>query len=734
MLRLLPLAVLALLAACGNRTRFDASSMPVPPPEHPRLFLRARDIPDLQRRTQHAVLRPIWESLQQRAKTDPATAVEVDSIRYLLTSDPALAQRTAVEGLRLLRETKFDMRQQDVSRPIGRLMLTGAIAYDWCYRVLTPDQKRAYRTEFLRWAKIIQEGYPPPDAWAIGGHYSEYPLMRDLLSVGVAIYDEDPEMYRSAAARFFRRFVPPRNWWFQGGAYHQGAMYAATRSGAEMFPLFIFDRMGFPNVYDHAQQFVPYWWIYTRRPDGQTLRNGDGQFSDNGFWPLLIASYYKDPYVLADYLSGPPVNTTHRVFDFLWHDPDLTPRPVAELPLSRYMDSPFGWMVARTGWGDDGVIAEMKVNIYNFNEHQHADAGAFQIYYRGPLAIDSGVYEGTDGGYGGAHDTNYLKRTIAHNCLLVYDPDESFRRGSRHPANDGGQAPPNGGEEPGDVGPFTPQPLTLAAAVANYRTGTVVGHGFGPNPRNPEYTYLKGDITQAYSKKVSRVERSFVFLNLAGQRVRAALVVFDRVISTNAAFRKYWLLHSMAQPRIDGMSITVAPEQRGWQGKLVDQVLLPAAVRITPVGGPGKEFWVFGRNYPSQPPPHDDPKEYETGAWRVEVSPGDAAKDDTFLNVMQIMDREVPPLLAERIEAGRTVGVRIADWTVLFQRDGRRTDRPLVFRSEGQRFLVTDLAAGSWSVMRGGVPTSKDRIVSSEEGALWFNGSPGDYTLERRPR
>jgi heparin/heparan-sulfate lyase len=166
--------------------------------------------------------------------------------------------------------------------------------------------------------------------------------MRNLLSVGVAIYDEDPEMYRSAAARFFRRFVPPRNWWFQGGAYHQGAMYAGTRCGAEMFPLFIFDRMGFPNVYDRAQQFVPYWWIYIRRPDGQTLRNGDGQFSDNRLWSLLIASYYKDPYVLADYLSGPPVNSTHSLFDFLWHDPNLQPRPVAELPLSRYMNSPFG--------------------------------------------------------------------------------------------------------------------------------------------------------------------------------------------------------------------------------------------------------------------------------------------------------------------------------------------------------------------------------------------------------
>ena len=55
------------------------------------------------------------------------------------------------------------------------------------------------------------------------------------------------------------------------------------------------------------------------------------------------------------------------------------------------MGLPYGWMIARTGWDDESVIAEMKVNVYNFNNHQHLDAGAFQIYYKGPLAIDSGL-------------------------------------------------------------------------------------------------------------------------------------------------------------------------------------------------------------------------------------------------------------------------------------------------------------------------------------------------------
>src|SRR5664280_1448921 len=153
--RWLPLAGMIVLAACRNQTGFDAASMPVPPLEHPRLYLRARDIPDLQRRTVHPVLKPIWEQLQEQAQSSPSSAVEVDSLRYLLTRDTVLGRRTAAAALRLLQETKFDMAVEDISRPIGRLMVTGAIVYDWCYPVLTTVQKSEYGRELLRWAQAL---------------------------------------------------------------------------------------------------------------------------------------------------------------------------------------------------------------------------------------------------------------------------------------------------------------------------------------------------------------------------------------------------------------------------------------------------------------------------------------------------------------------------------------------------------------------------------------------------
>ena len=163
-----------------------------------------------------------------------------------------------------------------------------------------------------------------------------------------------------------------------------------------------------------------------------------------------------------------------------------------------------------------------------------------------------------------------------------------------------------------------------------------------------------------------------MFLNFAGQPVKAALVVFDRVVSADPGFRKSWLLHSMEEPRVEGSSITVAPAQRGWRGKLVDQVLLPAAAEITPVGGPGKEFWVFGKDFPVQVP---DSPHAEAGAWRVEVSPRQPAAVDRFLNVMQIMDRDTAPMPTKLIEAGDASGMLLAGVTVLFPNDGVRTNQ-----------------------------------------------------------
>jgi hypothetical protein len=48
----------------------DGVPVPVVPDEHPRLFLRERDLEDLRRRTGHPALQPLRDDLQSAAKND----------------------------------------------------------------------------------------------------------------------------------------------------------------------------------------------------------------------------------------------------------------------------------------------------------------------------------------------------------------------------------------------------------------------------------------------------------------------------------------------------------------------------------------------------------------------------------------------------------------------------------------------------------------------------------------
>jgi hypothetical protein len=88
---------------------------------------------------------------------------------------------------------------------------------------------------------------------------------------------------------------------------------------------------------------------------------------------LLTASYYRDGVLLSQFLRQGGSDGNEAIFEFLWRDTTLQPKPVESLPLTRYFGPPFGWMIARTGWGDDAVIAEMKINETNFANHRHLD-------------------------------------------------------------------------------------------------------------------------------------------------------------------------------------------------------------------------------------------------------------------------------------------------------------------------------------------------------------------------
>lgn len=727
-------------------------SIPDPPKKHPRLYINSSEIRTLQERMGHLRGRKILEALEKAGidRTAAEEAMETDrgfryyakmrgvtsraqlhALNYLVNGNKKDGRRAVEEILDTLRRTNFG-HENDLSRASGSMMMVGAIVYDWCYDLMTSGERKEYVKEFIRIAGTMECGYPPKRNEPIAGHGSEWMIMRDMLSCGIAIYDEYPDMFDHVREMLVEDYIPVRNFIYKGQNYHQGTSYVNVRFANDMFCTWILSKMGARNLFSPDQQYVMYDLLYRRRPDGLVLPAGDdnhirGGWKSYALPAMLASSYYHDPYLAYEFEQKQSLEPHCLIFELLWRDFDLKGTPPDDLPLSRYSGTPFGWMLARTGWGDDSVIAEMKINENFVGNHQHLDGGSFQIYYKGPLAIDTGLYQGTGGGYNSANNKNYTKRTIAHNSLLVYDPDEVFESynyggqdRTRTVANDGGQRLAGKGWD-------TCRSFDDLLGE-EYNVGKVLAHGFGPSLQKPDYTYLKGDITKAYSSKVKEVRRSFAFLNLKNAKVPAALIIFDHVVSSNPDFRKFWLLHSIEEPEIDGNSFVVRRTKDGEGGMLKCNVLLPEQAGVDKIGGEGKEFWVFGKNYPSYPTRNRPDVAKEYGEWRVEVTPGKAVSEDCFFNVIQVADNGCKDLLpVERIDGDVVVGARIADRAVFFSRGGDVLATSFSFELDKKLdVLVTDMEAGVWSIRKDGKGV-KEYSVKDVDGCCHVTLGSGKY-------
>jgi len=680
---------------------------------------------------------------ESRRRDTRRTAFEARAFLYLMEDDAESGRQAVRMALDYLSSFTGTPRGgvRPVSRIANRAVFGAAMVYDWCYPLLSAEQKAEMVRQIKRLAAGTEYGWPPARMSFVTGHYGEEknPCM---LAAGIAVYDEAPSIYEVMAEHLYGGFASARNFFYPGHRHHQGSAYGLSRFTDEVMASFIITRMGAPNpcVADEGQ--VPYFFMYSRRPDGLFMVEGDdygrslrpGWYCGADFLHMLVAMY-GDPYVQDEALRyGSPLPDS--ALSMLARSEAVESRPVEELPLTRHFGSPFGQMIARTGW-DVGegkqagaAIAKMNVGEFMFGNHQHLDAGHFSLYYKGSLAIDSGVYEGTQGGYGSEHFLNYYQRSVAHNTILVLDPDEPKPRwwGRELESRDGGQFWPDGRRT---------EFATIDHVLEHGPRARVLGHEFGPDPVAPEYSYLKGDIAVAYHApppypaKVVEAQRSFVFLNLKDHGHPAALVVFDRIAAREAAFRKTWLLHSINEPVVDNGVTTIVRTEGGYNGKLVNHTLLPEDGNrtIDKVGGPGREFWVDGRNYGQS---CRRPGSHEPGAWRIELSPTKPAGTDLLLNVMQVMDAVggPPPLTPELVRADVLVGAQIADRVVLFSRSGRPVRSEMVLELPGEQgelgVLITDVAAGRWRIEG---PIDLDLEATPQGSALYFRGPPGCYRL-----
>ncbi len=276
-------------------------------------------------------------------------------------------------------------------------------------------------------------------------------------------------------------------------------------------------------------------------------------------------------------------------------------------PRARHFPQ-LGVVFMNSGWGPDATYACFLGGTPGSRNHRQYEEGHFVLYKKGYLAMDRGTrcnQFDPDG-----HCENFYNNSIAHNVMLIKDPSETW---TTYNSNDGGM----------------------------YRKYGTTMQAF---EMNSTFTYAACDLTAAYrSSKVSEVIRQFLFI------YPDYFVVFDRVTSINASFKKTFVHHTQESIVHNG----VAWQSDHMGGRVFVKTLLPTSAIHTVVPG-----WISdGKDYPPINCSEDDlgPNNFR-GQYRMEVSPATASLKDTFLHVFQVADKTlVNTMVSTTLESSGTM-------------------------------------------------------------------------------
>ncbi|MGE3771511.1 MAG: heparinase II/III family protein [Gammaproteobacteria bacterium] len=608
--------------------------------EHPRL--PAPTAADLERlRAEN----PDWLALQgKRAKSREP---DLEAMVLMALVEPASVDLAALH--RRLLALKFVYRGNEQTKPLAK-------AYDWLYARWTPSQRDTLLRKTLdgcesQIAVIRDQRLSPYNVYLYNS-----PLQA-LMACAIATFGDAPRadaVMRFTQDYWLNRVLPVwRQVMGQHGGWHEGGEYVGIGIGQAIYQLPAMWRTATGEDFFASEPglrgFLDFL-VQRRRTDGTYFRWGDaGNFERDAPDRVPLAIEYR--HAAAYSLGGCPT----RVEPTAWpwgplSDPTLCDETAAaKLEPSTLFDG-IGMLIARSDWGSDGTHVSFKAGN-NYWSHSHLDQGAFTIFKRFPLAIDSGVY-GTR--YGSDHHMNYTYQTVAHNALTVTDPEDIVQapspNGARYIANDGGQ------RRIGSGWGMEPAPLDYDEWMVKsdtYRAGKILEY-----EHTAEFDSIVADLTAAYTnqwsgkglfsprtRRVNSYQRSFAY-----DRDFDAVVIYDRVAVEQPHFHVRWLLHTVGKPAKARRSFDVTVEskpnevQRGRAG-LRGYVPVPLDHHINLVGGPGYEFLVDGRNYDENGEVQREVTRKrlgEAGEWRIEIEPGEQSFKHEFL-VLLLPWVDAPP-------------------------------------------------------------------------------------------
>jgi len=157
-----------------------ALSIPKVPQGHPRVYVRPSDVAALRKKVELPEFAAAWRSVKARSAMPPDKKKDIafcKALVYLVTGDRSTGRAAIEEALANLRKATplWNGKLVKDGRPMCNHMHMGACVYDWCYGLLTEEEKSSFIAEFKDFfAKDHDRGYPPKEGKlnAIVGHDS----------------------------------------------------------------------------------------------------------------------------------------------------------------------------------------------------------------------------------------------------------------------------------------------------------------------------------------------------------------------------------------------------------------------------------------------------------------------------------------------------------------------------------------------------------------------------------
>lgn len=709
----------------------------VPPRTHPRLWVTPGSLEMIRSCLLLGENAPYWDIVCRKAVAEYPYHVNQDieeffnpeledllvtkAFYYLMTKDQKVGKscvRIAKDYLGVLEYG--NVRRGDITRNIGNTIYTAALVYDWCNDLIGRRDKVFLHDRMMDLARIMEIGWPPFKDNIVSGHASEAQVNRDLLAMAISFHDLDRKPYRYVSYQM-EKIIRMRAFEYQSPRHSQGYDYGNYRHGWEMRAAWMLRRMSGRKIFDDNISGLAKYWLYMRLPGGDRFADGDrfpSREHDRATETLLLDyAYSGDTTLKREFIreGGMKAMEQNPVLFLLLNDPSLNAaKDLSALPHSLDYGDILGGMSSRTGWDLDSssndVFSDIRGGGYHFGNHQHSDAGSFQIFHKGRIITNAGVYMA----YGTPYDFNYYKRSIAHNTVLVKDPEEPLEERTRQ--NDGGSR----------FNQMTPLSPEDALERARFNYGKVVSVSFSPDSAAPCFSFFKADLASAYSNKIREYSRSYCFMDLEEEGVPAAVVVYDN-LKTRKACPSFWKVNTLVKPEYTTEGIRLS-SYGDTTGHAYIIPLLPRKDNIvTELSSIRDSSSILGKQFQIRYP------RIEADAYQVVESLKEESDAPQFLNLIQITTGNEPPLPYSCSEKDGWFLITIADRLVCIRKDNDEFDGDISFPSQGNnlKVLVTGLKPGTWT-LTGADGRSFDHKVKERDNSLSFSCNGSDWNLSRR--